>query len=52
MATFKRFEEIESWKRARKLTNRIYQVSSKEISLEISHSRIRFGVRAFRSCRT
>ena len=29
MATFKRFEEIESWKRARKLTNRIYQVSSK-----------------------
>lgn len=27
MATFKRFEEIESWKRARKLTNKIYQVS-------------------------
>ena len=28
MATFKRFEEIESWKCARKLTNRIYQVSN------------------------
>lgn len=28
MATFKRFEEIESWKLARKLTNRIYEVSS------------------------
>lgn len=27
MATFKRFEEIESWKRARKLTNRVYEVS-------------------------
>ena len=27
MATFKRFEEIESWKRARKLTNKVYQVS-------------------------
>ena len=27
MATFKRFEEIESWKRARKLTNRIYEVT-------------------------
>jgi four helix bundle protein len=29
MATFKRFEEIESWKRARKLTNKIYQLSSR-----------------------
>lgn len=28
MATFRRFEEIESWKLARKLTNRIYEVSS------------------------
>ncbi|HKR61910.1 MAG TPA: four helix bundle protein [Pyrinomonadaceae bacterium] len=28
MATFKRFEEIESWKLGRKLTNRIYEVSS------------------------
>ena len=28
MATFKRFEEIESWKRARKLTKRIYQLSN------------------------
>ena len=28
MATFKRFEEIESWKRARELTNRIYQLSN------------------------
>ena len=28
MATFKRFEEIESWKRARKLTNRIYHISN------------------------
>lgn len=27
MATFKRFEEIESWKIARKLTNRVYEVS-------------------------
>lgn len=27
MATFKRFEEIESWKRARTLTNKVYQVS-------------------------
>ena len=27
MATFKRFEEIESWKKARELTNRIYKVS-------------------------
>lgn len=29
MATFKRFEEIESWKKARELTNRIYEVSRK-----------------------
>jgi four helix bundle protein len=28
MATFKRFEEIESWKLGRKLTNKIYEVSS------------------------
>lgn len=28
MATFKRFEEIESWKLARELTNRVYQISS------------------------
>jgi four helix bundle protein len=28
VAAFKRFEEIESWKRARKLTNRIYQLSN------------------------
>ena len=28
MATFKRFEEIESWKRARILTNQVYEVSS------------------------
>jgi len=27
MATFKRFEEIESWQLARELTNRIYQVT-------------------------
>ena len=27
MATFKRFEEIESWKTARTLTNRVYEVS-------------------------
>ncbi|HEU4479052.1 MAG TPA: four helix bundle protein [Pyrinomonadaceae bacterium] len=27
MATFKRFEEIESWKRARQLTNRVYELS-------------------------
>jgi four helix bundle protein len=29
MATFKRFEEIECWKRARELTRRIYKISSK-----------------------
>lgn len=29
MATFKRFEEIESWKKSRELTNRIYKVSRK-----------------------
>ena len=27
MATFKKFEEIESWKKARELTKRIYRVS-------------------------
>ena len=27
MATFKRFEDIESWKIARTLTNRVYEVS-------------------------
>ena len=27
MATFKRFVEIESWKRARQLTNRVYELS-------------------------
>ena len=29
MATFKKFEEIECWKRARELTRRIYSISSK-----------------------
>jgi four helix bundle protein len=29
MATFKKFEEIECWKRARELTRRVYGVSSK-----------------------
>ena len=29
MATFKKFEEIESWKRARELTRRVYDVSGK-----------------------
>ena len=29
MATFKRFEEIESWKKARELTRKIYAVSKK-----------------------
>jgi four helix bundle protein len=29
MATFKKFEEIECWKRARELTRRVYKVSSK-----------------------
>src|SRR6266436_6446725 len=28
MATFKRFEEIESWKKARELTKRVYKISS------------------------
>jgi len=28
MATFKKFEEIECWKRARKLTRRIYEVTN------------------------
>ena len=28
MATFKKFEEIESWKKARKLTKRVYKISS------------------------
>ena len=28
MAKIKRFEEVESWKRARKLTNEVYQVTS------------------------
>jgi four helix bundle protein len=27
MATFKKFEEIESWKKARELTRRIYRAS-------------------------
>ncbi len=30
MATFKKFEEIECWKRARELTRRIYKISGKE----------------------
>ena len=30
MATFKRFEEIESWKKARELTTRIYRISNAE----------------------
>jgi four helix bundle protein len=29
MATFKKFEEIECWKKSRELTRRIYKVSSK-----------------------
>lgn len=29
MATFKKFEEIECWKRARELTRRIYKISNK-----------------------
>ena len=29
MATFKKFEEIEAWKRARELTRRVYDISSK-----------------------
>src|SRR2546423_1287102 len=31
MATFKKFEEIESWKRARELTRRVYDVSGKDM---------------------
>jgi four helix bundle protein len=29
MATFKKFEEIECWKRARELTRRIYEITNK-----------------------
>ena len=29
MATFKKFEEIECWKRARELTNHVYKISSR-----------------------
>ena len=29
MATFKKFEEIECWKKARELTRRIYEITSK-----------------------
>ena len=29
MATFKKFEEIECWKKARELTRRVYQLSAK-----------------------
>ena len=29
MATFKEFEQIESWQKSRELTNKIYKVSSK-----------------------
>jgi len=29
MATFKKFEEIESWKMARKLTKQVYKISNK-----------------------
>jgi four helix bundle protein len=29
MATFKKFEEIESWKKSRELTRRVYKISSK-----------------------
>ena len=29
MATFKKFEEIESWKKARELTKEVYEVSNK-----------------------
>ena len=29
MATFKKFEEIESWQKARELTRRVYEVSNK-----------------------
>ena len=29
MATFKRFEEIECWKRARELTRRIYEITGR-----------------------
>jgi hypothetical protein len=29
MATFKKFEEIESWKKSRELTRRIYKISRK-----------------------
>ena len=31
MATFKKFEEIESWKKARELTRRIYEVTGKSV---------------------
>jgi four helix bundle protein len=31
MATFKQFEEIDCWKKARTLTNRVYDVSAKEL---------------------
>ncbi|SRR5258706_7147896 len=31
MATFKKFEEIESWKKARELTRRVYEVSGKGV---------------------
>ncbi len=30
MATFKRFEDIQAWKKARRLTNKVYDVSKSE----------------------
>ena len=29
MATFKKFEDIESWKRARQLTRRVYEITNR-----------------------
>jgi hypothetical protein len=50
MATFKTFEEIEAWKKARELTKRVYAVSGVGPSPRISASRTRFGVHLSRSC--
>ena len=43
MATFKKFEEIESWKMARELTKQVYKVSNRGHFLETSLCGIKSG---------
>jgi hypothetical protein len=51
MATFKKFEEIEAWKKARELTKRVYELSRIGHLQRILVYATKYVVPLFPSCR-